>query len=48
MQVNGRGNLTFAERLSLELNYIENLSLTRDLRLLAQTASAVIRRSGAY
>jgi exopolysaccharide biosynthesis polyprenyl glycosylphosphotransferase len=48
MQVNGRGNLTFAERLSLELNYIENLSLNRDLRLLAQTASAVVRRRGAY
>ncbi len=44
MQVNGRGNLTFAERLSLELNYIENLSLNRDLRLLAQTASAVVRQ----
>jgi exopolysaccharide biosynthesis polyprenyl glycosylphosphotransferase len=48
MQVNGRANLTFAERLALELNYIENLSLGRDLRLLAQTASAVVRRSGAY
>ena len=48
MQVNGRANLTFAERLALELNYIENLSLGRDLRLLAQTASAVVRRNGAY
>jgi lipopolysaccharide/colanic/teichoic acid biosynthesis glycosyltransferase len=48
MQVNGRANLTFGERLALELNYIENLSLGRDLRLLAQTASAVVRRNGAY
>jgi exopolysaccharide biosynthesis polyprenyl glycosylphosphotransferase len=48
MQVNGRANLSFTERLALELNYIENLSLGRDLRLLAQTASAVVRRNGAY
>jgi exopolysaccharide biosynthesis polyprenyl glycosylphosphotransferase len=48
MQVNGRANLTFAERLALELNYIENLSLGRDLRLLTLTASAVVRRDGAY
>jgi lipopolysaccharide/colanic/teichoic acid biosynthesis glycosyltransferase len=48
MQVNGRANLTFSERLALELDYIENLSLERDLRLLAQTASAVLRRTGAY
>jgi lipopolysaccharide/colanic/teichoic acid biosynthesis glycosyltransferase len=48
MQVNGRADLTFAERLALELNYIENLSLGRDLRLLVQTASAVARRNGAY
>ncbi len=48
MQVNGRGNLTFAERLAVELDYIENLSLSRDLRLLALTVGAVVRRDGAY
>ena len=48
MQVYGRGNLTFTERLAVELDYIENLSLARDLRLLALTSSAVVRRSGAY
>jgi exopolysaccharide biosynthesis polyprenyl glycosylphosphotransferase len=48
MQVYGRGNLTFAERLAVELDYIENLSLGRDLRLLALTTSAVLRRNGAY
>ena len=48
MQVNGRGQLTFAERLDLEVNYIENLSIGRDVRILAETASAVVRRNGAY
>ena len=48
MQVNGRGNLTFAERLAVELDYVENLSLSRDLRLLALTVGAVVRRDGAY
>jgi exopolysaccharide biosynthesis polyprenyl glycosylphosphotransferase len=48
MQVSGRGSLTFAERLAVEADYIENLSLARDLRLLALTASVVLRRKGAY
>ena len=33
MQIYGRGNLSFEERLSLEREYIENLSLGRDLRI---------------
>ena len=37
MQVYGRGELTFDERLAVEREYIENLSLTRDLRILALT-----------
>lgn len=48
MQVFGRGRLTFEERLAVEREYIENLSLGRDLRILALTLSAVARGDGAY
>ena len=34
MQVYGRGELSFKERLAVERDYIENLSLGRDLRIL--------------
>ena len=48
MQVYGRGQLTFAERLAVERDYIENLSLRRDLRIIGMTFSAVVRGRGAY
>ena len=37
MQIHGRGELTFEERLAVELDYVENLSIGRDLRILALT-----------
>jgi exopolysaccharide biosynthesis polyprenyl glycosylphosphotransferase len=48
MQVFGRGELTFEERLAVERDYIENLSLGRDLRILAMTIAAVAGGRGAY
>ena len=48
MQVYGRGDLDFTERLAVELDYVENLSLARDLRILFQTIPAVLRGTGAY
>jgi len=48
MQVFGRGALTFPERLAVELDYVENLSLSRDLRILLQTLPAIVRGTGAY
>ena len=48
MQVYGRGELTFDERLAVERDYIENLSLGRDLRILALTLTAVVAGRGAY
>lgn len=48
MQVYGRGELTFDERLSVEREYVENLSLARDARIVLMTLPAVIRRRGAY
>ena len=48
MQVNGRGNLALNERLRLELEYIENYSLIRDLQILLHTLPAILRGRGAY
>jgi exopolysaccharide biosynthesis polyprenyl glycosylphosphotransferase len=48
MQVHGRGELTFDERLAVELDYVENLSIGRDLRILALTPLSVIRGTGAF
>jgi lipopolysaccharide/colanic/teichoic acid biosynthesis glycosyltransferase len=48
MQVFGRGALTAEERLALEREYVENMSLRRDLRILALTISAIVGGRGAY
>ena len=48
MQVFGRGELTFSERLAVELQYIENPSLGQDLRILIHTLPAVMRGTGAF
>jgi exopolysaccharide biosynthesis polyprenyl glycosylphosphotransferase len=47
MQVSGRAALTLEERLAVEREYIENLSISRDLRILALTATAVVGGRGA-
>ena len=48
MQVYGRGELTFDERLAVEREYVENLSLARDIRILLMTLPAVFGKRGAY
>ena len=48
VQVNGRGDLNLQQRLELELEYIENYSLWKDIQILAKTIPAVIRGDGAY
>jgi lipopolysaccharide/colanic/teichoic acid biosynthesis glycosyltransferase len=48
MQVNGRGALTFEERLAVERDYIENVSLRRDVKILVLTVSSVVSGRGAY
>ena len=47
MQIYGRGQLKFEERLAVEREYIENLSLGRDLRILTMTVAVVFGRKGA-
>lgn len=46
-QVVGRNAATFDERLRLDIAYIDRMSFNLDLWILAQTALAVVRRSGA-
>jgi lipopolysaccharide/colanic/teichoic acid biosynthesis glycosyltransferase len=48
MQVYGRGALGLDERLAVEADYIENLSVGRDLRLLGMTVATVLRGRGAF
>jgi lipopolysaccharide/colanic/teichoic acid biosynthesis glycosyltransferase len=48
MQIHGRGELTFEERLAVELDYVENVSIGRDLRILALTPVSIVRGTGAF
>jgi exopolysaccharide biosynthesis polyprenyl glycosylphosphotransferase len=48
MQVYGRSDLTFEERLAMERDYLDNLSLLTDLQILIRTPRAIIRGDGAY
>ena len=48
MQVFGRGELTFGERMEVEIDYVENISLVRDVRMVLQTVPAIFRGTGAY
>jgi exopolysaccharide biosynthesis polyprenyl glycosylphosphotransferase len=48
MQVYGRGELTFEERLAVEREYVENLSIARDIRIVLMTLPAVFGKRGAY
>lgn len=46
-QVNGRNDVTFTDRLSMDMNYYYNSNLKLDLKLLTKTVSKVIRKDGA-
>ena len=48
MQVLGRGRLTFEERQAVDREYIETLSLARDLRILLLTIPVVLAGDGAF
>jgi len=48
MQVCGRGQLTFDERLAVEREYVESISIGRDLRILVLTIAPVISGRGAF
>jgi polysaccharide biosynthesis protein PslA len=48
MQVYGRGDLSFEERLAIERDYLDNISLAGDLAILLRTPRAILRGEGAY
>jgi lipopolysaccharide/colanic/teichoic acid biosynthesis glycosyltransferase len=48
MQVHGRGELTFQERVAVEREYVENHSIRKDAKILLRTVSAVLRGKGAF
>ena len=48
MQIGGRADLSFEERVTMELEYIENYSIWRDLMILVKTVPAVLSGRGAY
>ncbi len=48
MQIRGRGNLTFAQRIGLELEYIDQYSLWRDIAIILRTIPAIVRGDGAF
>jgi len=48
MQVYGRSDLTFEERLAMERDYLDNLSIAGDLAILLRTPRAVLRGEGAH
>lgn len=45
-QVRGRNGLTWDEKLALDVGYVDNRSLTLDLRVLWETVGAVLYRKG--
>lgn len=47
-QVCGRSHTTYPERVMMDMHYIDHRCLRLDMRLLLLTASAVIRKSGAW
>ena len=48
-QVSGRSDLSYAERVQLDMHYIRNYSIWLDLQILFfQTVPAVLKRRGAY
>ena len=47
-QISGRSNLSFEEMVRLDLYYIENWSLSFDVKIILRTLGAVLRREGAY
>lgn len=46
-QVNGRSNITYKERMELELYYVDNASLWLDIKILFMTVPVVLKKVGA-
>jgi lipopolysaccharide/colanic/teichoic acid biosynthesis glycosyltransferase len=47
-QVSGRSDVSYDDRVKLDMHYIRNYSIWLDLYLLYQTVPAVLKKRGAY
>ena len=47
-QVSGRSDLSYEDRVRLDMHYIRNWSIWMDIQLLIQTVPAVLKKKGAY
>ena len=47
-QIGGRANIGWKEWIEMDLDYIENMSLWTDIKIIARTVPAVFDREGAY
>lgn len=45
-QVNGRNLLTWKERFKLDIEYVDNLHLIKDIKIMLATANTIIKREG--
>lgn len=45
-QVNGRNNLNWPERFKLDIEYVDNISLWMDIKIIIQTIEKVIKKDG--
>jgi exopolysaccharide biosynthesis polyprenyl glycosylphosphotransferase len=46
--ISGRSNISYDERVKLDIYYVENWNLLLDIKILLKTVLAVLRREGAY
>ena len=47
-QVTGRSDCSYDERVSLDVDYVKNWSILRDINIIAKTAVVVFARKGSY
>jgi lipopolysaccharide/colanic/teichoic acid biosynthesis glycosyltransferase len=46
-QIHGRADLTYAETMRYDLDYVDNRTLASDIRIILRTLRVVVRREGA-
>ena len=47
-QISGRGDISYEERMKLDLYYIQNWSIEMDIKILLKTIPTVLFGRGAY
>ncbi|GHN21000.1 hypothetical protein ME784_15150 [Lactobacillus delbrueckii] len=47
-QATGRSNISYPERCDVELEYIDNISFTYDVKIFFQTIFSIFKKEGAY